>query len=55
MNGLQPDINIKSTGDYQSSLAEIILTRYIKIQNLEFLVVCRLKYLKLKKLIHLHI
>ena len=34
MNGLQPDINIKSTGDYQSSLAEIILTRYIKIQNL---------------------
>ena len=34
MNGLQPDINIKFTGDYQSSLAEIILTRYIKIQNL---------------------
>lgn len=34
MNGLQPDINIKSTDDYQSSLAEIILTRYIKIQNL---------------------
>ncbi len=26
-------INIKSTGDYQASLAEMTLKRYIKIQN----------------------
>lgn len=31
--GKNPTINIKSTGDYQSSLAELLLERYIKIQN----------------------
>lgn len=29
-----PKIEIKSTGDYQSSLAEMILTRYIKVSNI---------------------
>ena len=34
LNGLNPEIEIKSTGDYQSSYAEMILTRYIKIANI---------------------
>ncbi|MCM1371268.1 MAG: ABC transporter permease [Clostridium sp.] len=34
MNGLNPTIDIKSSGTYQSSLAEMLLTRYIKIQNI---------------------
>lgn len=29
-----PEINIKSTGDYQSSLAEMILSRYVKVANI---------------------
>lgn len=33
LNGLNPEIEIKSTGDYQSSLAEIMLSRYIKVAN----------------------
>ena len=34
LNGLNPEIEIKSTGDYQSSYAEMILTRYIKVANI---------------------
>ena len=34
LNGLNPQIEIKSTGDYQSSLAEMMLTRYIKVANI---------------------
>lgn len=33
-NSKNPEIDIKSTGDYQSSLAEMMLTRYLKIQNI---------------------
>ena len=33
LNGENPEIQIKSTGDYQSSLAEMILERYIKVAN----------------------
>lgn len=29
-----PIVDIKSTGDYQASLAEMMLTRYIKVQNI---------------------
>lgn len=32
--GLNPEIEIKSSGDYQSSLAEMILTRYLKTQSI---------------------
>lgn len=34
MNGLNPQIEIKSTGDYQASLANMLLERYIKIANI---------------------
>lgn len=34
LNGEEPEIQIKSTGDYQSSYAEMLLSRYIKIQNI---------------------
>lgn len=34
IKGLNPEINIKSTGDYNASLSEMMLTRYIKIQNI---------------------
>lgn len=34
LEGKNPEINIKSTGDYQSSLAEMIVERYIKIANM---------------------
>lgn len=34
MNGIQPTIDIESTGNFESSLAEMILTKYIKIQNI---------------------
>ena len=34
INGLNPEIDIKSTGDYQASLAQMMLKRYIKIQNI---------------------
>ncbi len=33
MNDLNPKIEIKSTGDYQASLAEMMLSRYIKVAN----------------------
>lgn len=33
MNGESPTIDIKSTGDYQASLAEMLITRYIKVAN----------------------
>lgn len=32
--GKNPEINIKSTGDYQSSLANMLLERYIKVANI---------------------
>lgn len=34
LKGLNPVIDIKSTGDYHSSLAEMLLSRYIQIQNI---------------------
>lgn len=34
LKGLNPEINIKSTGDYQASLAEMMLKKYVKIQNI---------------------
>lgn len=34
MNGKNPEIEIKSTGDYQSSFAEMLLSRYIKVANI---------------------
>lgn len=34
LNGLNPEIKIKSTGDYNSSYAEMLLTRYIKVANI---------------------
>lgn len=34
MNGKNPEIQIKSTGDYQSSYAEMLLTRYLKVANI---------------------
>ena len=33
LNGKNPQIEIKSTGDYQASLAEMLLNRYIKVAN----------------------
>lgn len=33
LSGINPKIDIKTTGDYDSSLAEIILTRYLKTQE----------------------
>lgn len=34
LNGENPEIQIKSTGDYQSSLTEMMLERYIKVANI---------------------
>lgn len=34
LNGKNPEIEIKSTGDYNSSYAEMMLTRYSKIANI---------------------
>lgn len=34
MDGKNPEINIKSTGDYQSSFSEMLLSRYIKVANI---------------------
>lgn len=34
LKGNAPEIEIKSTGDYSSSYAEMLLTRYIKVQNI---------------------
>ena len=34
MNDLNPKVEIKSTGDYQASLAEMMLSRYIKVANI---------------------
>mgnify|MGYP005782224529 FL=1 len=34
MDGKNPEIEIKSTGDYQSSFAEMLLSRYIKVANI---------------------
>lgn len=34
MNRKNPEIEIKSTGDYQSSFAEMLLSRYIKVANI---------------------
>lgn len=33
MEGKNPEIEIKSTGDYQASFAEMLLSRYIKVAN----------------------
>lgn len=33
LNNKNPEIQIKSTGDYQASLAEMMLNRYLSIQN----------------------
>lgn len=33
LNGLDPELDIKSTKDYQASLANMILTRYLKLQK----------------------
>lgn len=32
LNGKKPEIKVKSTGDYQASLAELMLTRYLNIE-----------------------
>lgn len=34
LSGHNPTLDIKQTGDYQSSLANMILTRYLKVQNI---------------------
>ncbi len=34
LNGLDPEIEIKTTGDYEAGLAEILLSRYLKVQNI---------------------
>lgn len=34
MSGKNPKIDIKSTGDYQSSFAEMLVTRYVKVANI---------------------
>lgn len=34
LNGQNPEIEIKSTGDYEASLAEMMLKRYLKVANL---------------------
>ena len=34
LNKDNPEINIKSSGDYQASLANMILSRYIQVQNI---------------------
>lgn len=34
LDGKNPEINIKSTGDYQASFEEMILSRYIKVANI---------------------
>lgn len=34
MSGKNPEIDIKSTGDYQSSFAEMLLSRYVKVANI---------------------
>ena len=34
LNGLNPEIEIKTTGDYESGLAEILLSRYLKVQKI---------------------
>lgn len=34
LNGENPKIEVKSTGDYQASLAEMMLERYIKVANI---------------------
>lgn len=33
LKGKNPEIKIKSTGDYQASLAEMMLSRYMKVAN----------------------
>lgn len=33
LDGKNPEIEIKSTGDYQASFAEMLLTRYLKVAN----------------------
>lgn len=33
LKGLNPQIEVKSTGDYQASLAEMMLSRYMKVAN----------------------
>lgn len=33
LKGLNPEINIQTTGDYLASLSELLLSRYIQIQN----------------------
>ena len=34
LNGLDPEIEIKTTGDYEAGLAEVLLSRYLKVQKI---------------------
>lgn len=34
LNGIDPEIKVKSTGDYQASLAEMMISRYIKVASI---------------------
>lgn len=34
LSGLNPEIEVKSTGDYQSALSELMLSRYIEVANM---------------------
>lgn len=34
LNGLNPEIKVKSTGDYEASLAEMMLSRYVEVANI---------------------
>lgn len=39
LNGKNPEIKVKSTGDYQASFAEMLVSKYIRIAN-----ICRKQY-----------
>lgn len=34
LNGLNPKIEVKSTGDYESSLSEMVLNKYLRVANI---------------------
>lgn len=34
LNGLNPEVKIKSTGDYEASLANLLLSKYMKLANI---------------------
>lgn len=34
LNGLDPEIEIKTAGDYEAGLAEVLLSRYLKVQKI---------------------